>query len=175
MNIQRVSGQVHESIKRIVANMTIVDAAQRNAIYDSAKENFNVREAKKECIHVIEKDGRLTLTIDRIKDGPDKGCLFCTVCGRTINTKFNADAVDTLMNAVKIVNGLAFFGMLNGLKAEPLQTLIAVKTVLPAIAQLQSELNAYVNKVDKANDAIGNIGDEYRTPDMFNSITTMGQ
>jgi hypothetical protein len=77
------------------------------------------------------------------------------------------------MDAIAVVNQLVFFGLLNGLRAEPLETLISVKTQLPAAAQLLKELNQYVKNETQNNNDASNIGTEYAIPNQFRSITGM--
>ena len=75
------------------------------------------------------------------------------------------------MDAIAVVNQLVFFGLLNGLRAEPLETLISVKTQLPAAAQLLKELNQYVKNETQNNNDASNIGTEYALPSQLRSIT----
>lgn len=170
MTINQISPDVMASVKPIIDAMTKVDLDQRyNRNLGPHNEPHEVKEMKKQCVHIVF-DGRdYHLSVKKI----DNGNLKCTVCGREINTKFDKDAVDTLMKAITILNGLTMFGLLNGLKAAPLQTLISMKTAMPAVAQLQSELNEFVSKTDQNANAVDNLGAEYQTPSMFNSITRM--
>ena len=51
--------------------------------------------------------------------------------------------------------------MLNGLKAEPIATLISIKSTLPSVAQLAKELNDFVKRETASNETVSNIGTEY--------------
>lgn len=170
MNVNQVSPAVIEMLKPIIDAMTTVNMRQK---FDQSlgphTESHDVKEMKKKCVHVIFEDNDYHLAVKR----QENGMLKCTVCGREINTKFDKDAVDTLMAAIPVLNGLVMFGMLIGLRPEPLNMLISLKSVLPSAAQLQLELNQFVNKTDKNADAVNNLGMEYQTPDLFNSITKM--
>ena len=86
---------------------------------------------------------------------------------------FDDSAVKKISDCIDVINQLLFFGMLNGLRAEPIQTLISLKTVLPGASQLLKELNDYVKRENASADAASNIGTEYAIPNQFRSITGM--
>jgi hypothetical protein len=122
---------------------------------------------KKSCVHVIYDNGEYRPAVQKNEQGE----LYCRVCGRKINTKFDESAVNAITNCVEVINQLVFFGLLNGLRAEPLDALISVKRQLPAAAKLLSELNAYVKNENKNNEDASNIGAEYALPSQLRSIT----
>ena len=157
MNINQVSPDVMQNIKGIIDDMTRVHLAQKyNPTLGPHNEPLEIKEAKKACVHIIFDEGDYRLTVKKL----DNGNLKCTTCGREIDVKFNKESVETLMKTINILNGLVLFGLLNGLKAGPLNTLISMKVAMPAVAQLQSELNTYVSKTDQNADAVANIGAE---------------
>lgn len=165
----KIHPSVDALVKPIIATMTKIDIAQQsNPIVGSNNEPDYIKEAKKSCVHITFDGSDYKLRVAKTND--DR--LVCQVCGREIATKFDKHAVDTLMEATKIINQIAFFGMLNGLKAEPLATLISLKKTLPAAAQLLSELNEYVKRDESNSDAVSNIGVEYNSPN-FRNITNI--
>lgn len=166
---RKIHPSVDALIKPIISTMTKIDIAQQsNPIVGSHNEPEYIKEAKKSCVHITYDGSDYKFRAVETDDGR----LVCQVCGREIATKFDKSAVDTLMEATKIINQIVFFGMLNGLKAEPLATLISLKRTLPAAAQLLAELNEYVKRDESNSDAVSNIGNEYNTPS-FRSITNI--
>lgn len=166
----KIHPSVDAVIKPIVYDMTKIDITQQNnPALGAHNEPDYVKEAKKSCVHITFDGNDYRLRTQRNADGK----LVCNVCGREINTTFDKTAVDTLMEATKVVNQILLFGMLNGLRAEPIQTLISLKKTLPAAAQLLSELNEYVKRDESNSDSVNNIGIEYNTPDAFRTITGM--
>lgn len=153
----RINSAVDAVIHDIVNEMTRIDIAQRsNPILGSHNEPEAVKEAKKRCVHVIFVNGEYRLATEK-----NNGELVCRVCGRKINTKFDEDAVQTLVKSVEIINQVLLFGMLQGLKAEPINVLISLKRTLPAVTQLLKELNEYVKQENKSTESAANIGAEY--------------
>lgn len=154
----RINSAVDAVIHDIVNEMTRIDIAQRsNPILGSHNEPEAVKEAKKRCVHVIFVNGEYRLATEKNNNGE----LVCRVCGRKINTKFDEDAVQTLVKSVEIINQVLLFGMLQGLKAEPINVLISLKRTLPAVTQLLKELNEYVKQENKSTESAANIGSEY--------------
>lgn len=159
-----MSMKIHPSvdaiIKPIIAEMTKIDLAQQtNPIIGAHNEPEYIKEAKKSCVHITFDGTDYRPRIEKTADGK----LLCRVCGREINTKFDKTAVDTLVEANKVINQLLFFGMINGLKAEPIANLISLKRTIPAAAQLLSELNEYVKRDESSTDSERNIGLEYNS------------
>ena len=170
MELMKISPDVIQVIKPIIDDMSKIDLEQRmNANLGPQNEPIAVKEIKKSCVHIIWTGRDFQISVKKTDDGR----LVCTACGREICQKFDKSSVDAIMNAIPVVNQVLFFGMLNGMKAEPIQTLISLKRTLPAVAQLAHELNEYVSRSDKASEALDNIGAEYNTPPMFSGITTM--
>lgn len=163
----KIHPQVDAVIKPIVYEMTRINIAQKtNPIIGSHNEPEYVKETKKKCVHIVFENGEYKLATEKNADGK----LVCTACGRVINTKFDDNAVKTLTDAIEVINQLLLFGMLNGLRAEPIEALISLKSMLPAASKLLKELNEYVKRDNaSANDA-SNIGAEYN----YRSITSMG-
>ena len=165
----KINPAVDAVIKPIVYDMTRIDIAQRtNPIIGTHNEPDYIKETKKRCVHIIFENGEYRLATAKNSEGK----LVCRACGRTIGVKFDSSAVDTLTNAIEVINQLLLFGMLNGLRAEPIETLISLKSTLPAAAQILKELNEYVKRDNAAADDAGNFGTEYATPGTFRSITS---
>lgn len=161
--------QVYAYIEPIIAAMTQIDIAQRTQPYLNDKsEPESMKEMKKSCVHIInESNNEPKIAVSRNNDGD----LVCRVCGRKINTKFDADAVETLEKAGTILNQLLLFGMFHGLAYGPVRTIIDIKRVLPSLIARLKELNTFIANESKSNEANeGNIGTEYAINNM-RSIT----
>lgn len=168
----RIHPSVDAVIKPIIQEMTRIWRAKQydpNMIGVTKNENEFIKEKKKECVHLIY-DTDINEYRMATKRDKDNG-LICEACDREINTKFDESAVKTLTDAVKVVNQLLLFGMVNGLRAEPIAALISLKKMLPAAAQLLKELNEYVARDNKASESTANIGDIYG-PGAFRSISS---
>lgn len=164
--------EIHPSvdaiIKPIIYEMTKIDITQRtNALISSQNEPDWIKETKKRCVHIIFDNGEYRPSVQKNEQGE----LYCRVCGRKINTKFDDSAVKKISDAIEVINQLLFFGLLNGLRAEPVDALISIKSQLPAASKLLAELNKFVQNVNQNNDSANNIGLEYATPGDLRSIT----
>lgn len=170
MEITKISPDVIQVIRPIITDMSNIALEQRmNTNIGPHNEPPIVKEIKKACVHIVWDGKDFQLAVKKTEDGK----LVCKACGREICQTFDKSSVEKITDAIPVINQVLFFGMLSGLKAEPIQTLISVKKALPAIAQLASELNAYVKNADQTADAIGNLGSEYKTPQLFAGITSM--
>jgi hypothetical protein len=171
-NNLRIHPSVDAIIKPIIYDMTKIDISQKtNPIIGKNNEPDYIKEMKKRCVHIIFDNGEYRPCVKKNENGE----LVCSACGRKINIKFDGTAVDTIMECIAVMNQLVFFGLLNGLRAEPLETLISIKTQLPAAAQLLKELNLYVKNENQNNDDSSNIGLEYATPSAtLRPITQLG-
>lgn len=167
----KIHPDVDNIIKPIVYDMTRIDIAQRtNPIVGTHNEPDYIKEMKKKCVHIIFKDGEFRLATQKNSEGK----LVCSACGRVIGTKFDASATDKLEAAIEVVNQVLFFGLLNGLRAEPIQSLISIKATMPSVIQLAKELNDYVKRDNAAANDTANIGAEYAMPNQYRSITSLG-
>jgi hypothetical protein len=167
----KIHPSVDAIIKPIVYEMTRIDIAQKtNPIIGSQNEPDYIKETKKKCVHIIFENGEFRLATQKNAEGK----LVCRACGRVIGTKFDQTSVDAISNAIEVVNQVLLFGLLNGLRAEVIQTLISVKAVLPSVNQLLSELNEYVKRDNAAANDASNIGTEYAIPNQYRNITTLG-
>lgn len=154
----KIHPAVDAEIKDIVREMTRIDIAQRtNPIISKNNEPDAVKEMKKQCVHIIFEDNEFRIATAKNKDGK----LVCRVCGRTIYTKFDNSAVDRITDCIEVLNQVLLFGMVNGLRAEPIRTIISIKSALPAVAQLAKELNEYIKMEDASAETVSNIGTEY--------------
>lgn len=160
--------QVDAIIKPIVYEMTKIRITQKtNPLLNQNNEPDYVKEAKKQCVHIIYEDGEFRLATHKNAEGK----LVCEACGRVINTKFDESAIQKITDCIEVINQAVLFGLLNNLCAEPLATLISIKKTLPACATLIKELNDFVKREDASADSISNLGAEYATPGTFNPIT----
>jgi hypothetical protein len=167
----KIHPSVDAIIKPIVYEMTRIDIAQKtNPIIGSQNEPDYIKETKKKCVHIIFENGEFRLATQKNAEGK----LVCRACGRVIGTKFDQSSVDTISSAIEVVNQVLLFGLLNGLRAEVIQTLISIKAVLPSVNQLLSELNDYVKRDNAAANDASNIGTEYAIPNQYRNITTLG-
>ena len=161
--------EVEAVIKPIIYNMgRIYYAQQTNPILGPHNEPEEVKKWKRMCVHIIFEHDGYVLKTKKTQDGK----LVCAACGRTINTKFDANAVQKIVDAIEVINQTVLFGMLNNLNARPLATLIDLKEKLPGAAQLQKELNEYVKRDNSSAENAANIGAEYAIPN-YRSITEM--
>lgn len=166
----KIHPSVDALIKPIIYEMTKIDLAQQtNPLIGSKNEPEAIKEKKKECVHITYDGNEYRLRTEKTADGR----LVCRACGHEINTKFDNTAVNLLNDATKVIDQLLLFGMLNGLRPEPISTLIGLKKTLPAAASLMSQLNAYVKASENDSDSEKNIGLEYNTPNSFRNITGM--
>lgn len=168
-NSLRIHPSVDAIVKPIIYEMTKIDIAQKtNPIVSKTNEPEFVKEMKKACVHIIYDNGEYRPAVQRTEDGNE---LYCRVCGRKINIKFDESAVNKITDCIEVINQILFFGILNGLRAEPIDALISIKRQLPAAAKLLSELNTYVKNENKNNEEANNIGLEYALPNNLRSIT----
>lgn len=170
-NNLKIHPSVDAVIKPIVYEMTRVEIAQRtNPIIGSQNEPDYIKEIKKKCVHIIFENGEYRLAAQK----DNEGNLVCRACGRKIGTKFDDTATQKITDCIEVINQLLLFGMLNGLRAEPIQTLISIKMTLPAANQLLSELNKFVKRDNAAANEASNIGTEYAIPgDRYNPLTSL--
>lgn len=169
----KIHPSVRATLAPIVSQMTRI--YNRNRVYPMVgphNESEVDKIMKRRCVHFIEDEhGEWRMAVKKNANGEH----ICEACGRKINIKFDQEAVDAIMKTIEILDGLAIFAPTQGLMAEPLQTIISVKEVLPAIAKLQSEFNEFVKR-DEMNGSVGGglgggIVDSYNTPSRFSSIT----
>lgn len=154
----QIHPDVDNLIRPIIEKMTEIDIAQKsNPIINTRTEPEYIKEMKKKCVHVTYNGNEYEVRATKTADGR----LVCEACGREIATNFDKKGIDTLMEATKIINQIVLFGLLNHLSAEPLATMISLKTVLPAAAQLYSELCEFVKRDEAKKDSVANLGDEY--------------
>lgn len=158
-NKYKIAPDTLELIKGIIDEMTKIDLArQQNPSYSTQNEPERVKEMKKKCVHITCLDGKPQIRIHKHADGKYR----CDACGRSLDTSFDKTAINKIMDAIEVIQGECFFGMLLGLKADPVRTLIAIKSTLPAVAQLLAELNEYIKRDQNESDTASNIGLEYR-------------
>ena len=155
---KKIHPSVEALVKPIIHEMTKIDLTQQyNPMIGAHNENEFTRERKKECVHITFDGNDYKLRTEKTEDGK----VVCAVCGREINTTFDNSAVETLLEANKVINQVLLFGMLNGLRAEPIAALISMKKLMPSVAQLCKELNEYVKQTENTSDSLKNIGAEY--------------
>lgn len=166
--ISKVSPEVDRIIKPIIADMTQIDITQQNNP-DILKNNepAEIKRRKRRCVHITWNGSDFVARPKKRDDGK----LVCAVCGQEIGTEFNDDAVDDYFRCLKRVNQLLFFGMLKGMMAGPIAGCIMLKETLPDAAKLHRELNEFVSKENKSNNALENIGAEYQSSDLYRNIT----
>jgi hypothetical protein len=156
---------VRETLGPIIADVTRI--WNRNKVYPMFgphNEPEQDKVIKKSCVHRIEDErGQWRMAVKKV--GED---WICEACGRKINMNFDKNAVDTLMKAIEVLDGLVLFGPQQGLMADPIRTIISAKVALHGIATLQQSLNQFVTLENAANGGAGgsaNIVANYDTPD----------
>ena len=166
--------KVHPNVKLyidpIVDNMTRIYSRQQTfPMYNPQNEPDVEKQIKRTCVHLIKDDrGDYKMPIRRNESGE----YICEACGRKINIKFDKEAVDKIVNAIEVIDGLVLFATTNGLLVEPVKTLISVKQCLPGIATLQATFNEFAKKDSQVNSTFGsNLAADYHTPERYTSIT----
>lgn len=158
MTSNKIHPSVDALIKPIVHEMTKIYLTEKqNPVIGQHNEPPYIKEMKKACVHIVFEGNEFKIPHHRDENGK----LICDACGREIATKFDNTAVDKITDCITVINQLLFFGMINGLKAEPINTLISLKKALPGVAQLMRELNEYIKREEATKDSERNIGAEY--------------
>ena len=159
---------VRTIIEPIIDEMTrIYNRNKTFPAYGPHNETDQEKLIKRKCVHMIKNEsGDITIPIKR-----HDGDFICEACGRKVNTLFDQHAVDTLMKAIEVLDGLVVFAPQQGLMAPPLQTLISCKEVLPGIAQIQQQFNEFVKRDEQTAEANRSIVSDYHTPERYFSIT----
>ena len=128
------------------------------------------KKAKRECMHMIfNEDGTLKYIIE---DCDKEGYKRCPVCKKYIPLKFEEKNVQTLLDAIDVLNQIAFFGAMENLKADRIKTLIALKAIMPDVVQLAHELNTYVTLDQNTTEGMDSIATEYT--DRMTGLTSWG-
>ena len=154
----KLSASVLEVLKPIIYDMTRVNYLQQSSVLGQNNEPDWVKNAKRSCCHVIlDSTGTPTLSVSRRDDGN----LYCDACNRRIGTHFDASAVTKLQDALQVVNQALLFGILYGLDAPSTASLVSVKSVLPDVIQLMSELNERVANKQNVDSTLDALGKEY--------------
>lgn len=166
----KIHPSVDAVIKPIIYEMTKIDIAQQTdpILGNPRNEPEAMKDLKKQCVHIIYDKGDFRMACKKNTDGD----LVCRACGRKIYQKFDDSGTKILMQAIEVINQTLLFGMINGLMAEPIASLISLKKMLPAAAQLHKELCEFIKKDNKAAESAGNIGDEYYLPSQLRGITS---
>lgn len=165
--------QIHPAVRAIMD--PIIDQMTqiylRNKMYPQVgphNEPEAEKQIKRRCVHYIKDgNGELIMPIEHNANGE----FVCKACGRPLNLKFNKESVDAIMEAIKVIDGLVAFAPQQNIMAQPIQSLISIKELLPLVAQLQAELNEFVKRDDSSNAAAGSLTGDYQTPERFTSIT----
>ena len=167
----KLSAGVLEVLRPIIYDMTRVDYLQRSYVVKPKTEPDWVRNAKRSCCHIIlDSTGVPQLAVTKREDG----CLYCDACGRKINTKFDKNAVDTITNALEVVNQALLFGLIYGMDGPSTASLISVKSVLPDVAQLMQEINERIQNKQNVDNTMDALGKEYNSKyaDIYNNAFT---
>jgi len=164
----QVSPEVDRIIKPIIMDMTQIDIAQQqNPLINKNNEPNEIKRLKRRCVHITFNGSDFVIRARTQEDGR----LVCPVCGQEIGTEFNDDAIDDYFRCLKRVNQACLFGLLKGLGPGPLMGFITLKEMLPDAAKIHKELNIMASKENKDNNALGNIGAEYATSNMWANLT----
>jgi hypothetical protein len=165
MGKEQINPQVVELLVPIIQNTTNLYKKQKmldaQPLYSQVRINDTEDEkrAKRECMHMIfNEDG----TLKYIPEDCDKeGYKRCPVCKKYIPLKFEEKNVQTLLDAIDVLNQIAFFGAMMNLKADRIKTLIALKAILPDVVQLAHELNTFVTLDQNTAESMDSIATEY--------------
>lgn len=166
---QTISPEVEQVIKPIIYQMTQIDIVQeQNPAVNPNNEPPEIRRLKRDCVHITYRNNKFAY---RVSKDEASGCLVCAVCKQKIGTKFNEEPIEAYKRCLEAVNQLMFFGMLNGMRAELIAACITLKRMLPDAMTLHKQLNAFVSRENKSDDALNNLGSEYQTSDIYRNIT----
>lgn len=155
----KLSPSVLEVLKPIIYDMTRIDYLQRSYIVRPKNEADWIRNAKRSCCHIIlDSTGVAKLAVSK---HPDDGCLYCDACKRKINTKFDKASVDKINDALEVVNQALLFGLIYGMDGQTAASLVSVKSVLPDVAQLMTEINERVQNKQNIDSTVDALGKEY--------------
>jgi hypothetical protein len=166
--LEKINPNVHRILEPIIRDMTSIHMLEMSQpLIGSNNRGDQFKREKQACVHMIFNGSSPYPECQLEKTADDK--LRCKICGREIYSKFDGKNVEMLLDARKVVEQVMFFGMVNNMTPEIVQACIDMKKMLPDLAQVTSELNEFVKREESNNDAVGNIGEEYR----FNNITSM--
>ena len=166
---QQIHPAVRAVMEPIIDQMTQIYL--RNKMYPQVGQH-NEPEAEKQikrrCVHYIkDANGELIMPIEKTGDKE----FICKACGRKVNLNFNEDSVQAIMRTIEVLDGLVMLAPQMKIMAQPLQSLISIKELLPLVAKLQAEFNEFIKRDDSANAASSSLTADYHTPDRFTSIT----
>lgn len=168
--MNKLNPSVDAIVRPIIHDMTQIKIAQAtNPLISKNNEPENIKQYKKKCVHVVFDGKEYVIDTDRNA----KGELVCETCGRKINTTFGKEEIEILNKSITILDQMVLFGLVKGLRAEPLQLLIQLKSSMPSAITLMNELSTFINEEDKANSTMINIGSEYANPGNFGRITSL--
>ena len=165
--------QIHPAVRAVME--PIIDQMTqiylRNKMYPQVgkhNEPEAEKQLKRRCVHYIkDNNGEIYMPIEKIGDSE----YVCKACGRRINLTFNQESVDAIMKTIEVIDGLVMLAPQMKLMAQPLQSLISIKELLPLVANLQSDFNEFIKRDDSVNAASGSLTADYQTPERFSSIT----
>jgi len=160
---EKINPAVVQMIQPIMQRMTAIHLAERNMPVIGASHNDPYKDDKQQCVHFIYNGNQPECMLEKTADGK----LKCKACGREIGTKFDKSAVETLIEARKVIEQIMFFGMINNMTADLISGCIQIKSSIPALALLIAQLSDFVKREESNMDTVSNIGDEYR----FKGIT----
>ena len=86
--------------------------------------------------------------------------------------RLGKDAEKIVDDFEKVVNQIVMFGILQGLRLDPIKTLISVKHVLPDISALALSLGQFMTSGTNSVESLGDIGSEF-VDTTGNSITSL--
>lgn len=160
--LEKINPNVQRILTPIINDMTTIHMIEMSSpLIGVNNRGDQYKREKQSCVHMIFNGNSAYPECQLEKTADDK--LRCRVCGREVYAKFDGHNVEMLLDARKVVEQVLFFGMVNNMTPEIVQACIDMKRMLPDLAQVTSELNEFVKREDSNNDAIGNIGDEYRS------------
>lgn len=168
----KMNREVHEYIRPIVDGMTNIYETNKHVRpqIGGNYENESTKMIKRDCVHLITDNtsGKAMLAVRKTNEGK----LVCQACGKEISTDFGKDAEKIVDDFEKVVNQLVMFGMLQGLRLDPIKTLISVKHVLPDISALALSLGQFMTSGTNSVESLGDIGSEF-VDTTGNSITSL--
>lgn len=157
-NKLKLAPEVLQVIQPVVYDMTKAYAASLQYKVKPNDEPQWMKQAKRSCCHIIlDSTGYAVPAVEQREDGG----LYCAACGRKINTTFDSSNIEKINEVISIVNQALLFGLMEGIDPNVAGSLMAVKSILPDVSQLCTELNIKIQNKSTADAATNAIGAEY--------------
>lgn len=167
-----INSETRALVDPIISDSTMLwEREKHSPLCGKGSESEAERAVKRCCLHIYKDEfGQYQYAMDTNQDGE----IICSMCGRKIGKKFDEEPVNDIMKAIEAIDGLAVWGLTNGLKPDAARIIIECKKWLPFLARLQASLNEFVKLDNQKNAASTNLVADYNTPERYTgNFTTM--